>query len=216
MFALSGIMLVLSGRRLSKQFDDRLVPYMGVLAAVVFGIQFVDIPVPPSSGHLMGSTLLAIMVGPWAAIIVIGLVLFVQALTGDGGLLTYGLNLFNMGIVCSLVGWSLSLLIFKALRTHLNDRWSVLTATAVASYVAVVVTAVVLGLEFFTVAGFGYIAFLTIVGVNAVIGVGEAIVTCMVLAYFVRARPSVISLLSGRKKLDVTQSALIGQKSPLD
>ena len=71
---------------------------MGVLAAVVFAAQLVNFPVPPSSGHLVGSTLLAVMLGPWCGMLIIGMVLFVQALYGDGGILTYGLNFFNMGI----------------------------------------------------------------------------------------------------------------------
>jgi cobalt/nickel transport system permease protein len=213
MFAVSGVVLVLSSRKVSKQFDDRLVPYMGVLAAAIFAAQFVDFPVPPASGHVLGSTLLAILVGPWAAIMVIALVLFVQALTGDGGLLTYGLNLFNMGVLCCLVGWSLSFLIFKGLRSRLDERRSLLIAAGVASYLAVVVAAVVLGIELSAVAGFGYIAFLGIVWIHIVVGVGEAILTCAILAYFVSARPDMISLLSRHERHATAKPSLVARAS---
>ena len=104
MYGISGLMLYISVRKINKKFDDRIVPYMGVLAAVIFAAQLVNFPVPPSSGHLVGSTLLAVMLGPWAGMLIIGMVLFIQALMGDGGLLTFGLNFFNMGVFSSLVG----------------------------------------------------------------------------------------------------------------
>ncbi len=81
----------------------------------------------------------------------------------------------------------------------MDNRRSVLIAATVASYVAIVVTAVVLGFELLTVPGFGSVAFFAIVGIHALIGVGEAILTCAILAYFVKARPGMISLLSGRE-----------------
>jgi len=96
LLAVSGAVLVLSLRVVNRKFDNRLVPYMGVLAAVIFAAQLINFPVPPfSSGHLVGSTLLAIMVGPWVAALIMALVLFVQALYGDGGIITFGLNFFN-------------------------------------------------------------------------------------------------------------------------
>jgi len=212
-FAVSGVVLVLSVKKVNRQLDDRLVPYMGVLAAVIFGAQLVNFPVPPASGHLVGSTLLGILVGPWAAIVTIALVLFVQALSGDGGLLTYGLNLFNMGVVSCLVGWSLSFVIFRTLRRHLDERKSVMIAAAVASYTAIVVAAVVLGFELLAVTGFGYTAFVAIVGIHALIGVGEAVLTCAILVYFLKAHPSMVSFLSGSEKSKAAELPLKAQPS---
>jgi cobalt/nickel transport system permease protein len=138
LYVVSGLMLIVSVKMINKKFDEKLVPYMGVLAAVIFAAQFVNFPVPPSSGHLVGSTLLAVMLGPWGGMLIIGMVLFVQALYGDGGLLTYGLNFFNMGVFSCFVGWALALLLFKGLKRYTDEKKSVLISAAIASYVTVV------------------------------------------------------------------------------
>ena len=75
LFGVSILFLGASVKIVNRKFDERVVPYMGVLAAVIFAAQLVNYPIPPSSGHLVGSTLLAIMVGPWAGMLIIGMVL---------------------------------------------------------------------------------------------------------------------------------------------
>jgi cobalt/nickel transport system permease protein len=211
LYVVSGAMLIISVKMINKKFDDRLVPYMGVLAAVIFAAQLVNFPVPPSSGHLVGSTLLAVMIGPWGAMLILGMVLFVQALYGDGGLLTYGLNFFNMGVFSCFVGWALALLLFKGLKRLTDEKKSVLISAAVASYVTVVSAAFVLGLELLSVPGFGFAALDAITLVHAFIGIGEAVMTFMILLYFVKAKPQVISFL---KESEVTDMARV-PKAPL-
>ncbi|TFG35006.1 cobalamin biosynthesis protein CbiM [Candidatus Thorarchaeota archaeon] len=206
MYIISGIMLVVSVKMINKKFDDKLVPYMGVLAAVIFAAQLVNFPVPPSSGHLVGSTLLAVMLGPWGGMLIIGMVLFVQALSGDGGLLTYGLNFFNMGIFSCLVGWALALVLFKGLKKFTDEKKSVLAATSIASYIVTVLAAFMLGLQLFTVTGFGVEALAAITIVHVFIGIGEAILTFVILLYFIRAKPQVISFL---KESEVSEMAKV-------
>ena len=206
MYIISGLMLFLSVKMINKRFDDKLVPYMGVLAAVIFAAQLVNFPVPPSSGHLVGSTMLAVMLGPWAGMLIIALVLFVQALSGDGGILTYGLNFFNMGIFSCLVGWALALVLFRGMKKFTDEKKAVLIATSVASYITVVLAAVVLGIELFTVPEYGVTAFIAITGVHAIIGIGEAILTFVILLYFVKAKPQVISFL---KESEVSEMAKV-------
>jgi cobalt/nickel transport system permease protein len=214
LYIISGLMLVLSVKRINKKFDEKLVPYMGVLAAVIFAAQFVNFPIPPSSGHLVGSTLLAVMLGPWAGMLIIGMVLFVQALYGDGGLLTYGLNFFNMGVFSCLVGWVLALLIFKGLKQFIDEKKSVLVSTAIASYVTTVMAAFVLGLELLTVPGFGVAALSAITLVHAFIGIGEAILTFMILLYFIKAKPQVISFLKESEVSEMAQVPKISAPLP--
>ncbi|MGQ4871299.1 MAG: energy-coupling factor ABC transporter permease [Candidatus Thorarchaeota archaeon] len=196
MYAISLTALYVAVRRVNKRLSEKTVPYVGVLAAVVFAAQFVNFPVPPSSGHLVGSTMVAVMLGPWAGILVIALVLFVQAMYGDGGILTYGLNLFNMGVFSCLVGWGLSLFFFKGLKRRMSERTAVLVSTSAASYIVTVAAAFVLGLELQTVPGFGLAGLVAITSIHALIGIGEAILTFVILLYFVKARPQVISFLS--------------------
>ena len=168
---------------------------MGVLAAVIFAAQLVNFPVPPSSGHLVGSTLLAVMLGPWGGMLIIGMVLFVQALYGDGGILTYGLNFFNMGVFSSLVGWALALILFKGIKRITDEKKSVLISTSISSFVTTILAAFVLGLELLTVPGFGIAALSAITIVHVFIAIGEAVLTFVILLYFVKAKPQVISFL---------------------
>ena len=206
MYGISGIMLYISVKKINKKFDDKIVPYMGVLAAVIFAAQLVNFPVPPSSGHLVGSTLLAVMLGPWAGMLIIGMVLFIQALMGDGGLLTFGLNFFNMGVFSSLVGWAFALVLFKGLKRVTDEKKSVLVAAAIASFFVTVLAAFVLGLELLTVPGFGVTALSAITIVHVFIGIGEGVLTFVILLYFVKAKPQVISFL---KESEVSEMARV-------
>ncbi len=95
-------LLGLSTRKLRDAMDDtKIVPYMGVFGAFVFAAQMINFTIPAtgSSGHLGGGLLLAVLLGPWAAFLVIASVLVVQALLfADGGLLALGCNIWNLGV----------------------------------------------------------------------------------------------------------------------
>ncbi|MBY8998632.1 MAG: energy-coupling factor ABC transporter permease, partial [Candidatus Thorarchaeota archaeon] len=148
LLVVSASMMAIAYRKVKQRLSEKIVPFMGVLAAVIFAAQLVNFPVPPfSSGHLVGSTLLAVMVGPWVAMIIMALVLFVQALYGDGGILTYGLNLFNMGIFSVVLGYGLALLMFKTLRRVMQKEKSTVLSAGVASFFVTVAAAFVLGLQ---------------------------------------------------------------------
>ncbi|MFX0108798.1 MAG: energy-coupling factor ABC transporter permease [Candidatus Hodarchaeota archaeon] len=208
LFAVSGIIIAVSLRVVNKRFDEKLIPYMGVLAAVIFAAQLVNFPVPPfTSGHLVGSTLLAVMVGPWAALIIMALVLFVQALYGDGGILTYGLNLFNMGVFSVFLGYALSLLFFKGASRAMKKSSSTLVSAAVASFIVTVSAAFILGLQLMTVPGFTTGALVAITSVHVIIGFGEAVLTSVILLYFVKAKPDLIIFLREEPSSDAFVSS---------
>ncbi|MFW9832844.1 MAG: energy-coupling factor ABC transporter permease [Candidatus Thorarchaeota archaeon] len=181
--------------KVNKRFDDRLTPYMGVLAAVIFAAQFVNFPVPPSSGHLVGTTLLAVMIGPWAAMVIMALVLFVQALYGDGGLFAFGINFFNMGFLGAVLGWSIAYILFKGLTRFRDEKVSVLAATPIAAFITTVVAAFILGLELLTIPGLGFEFVYIITGIHGIIAIGESILTFVILLYFVKAAPNMIAFL---------------------
>ena len=93
--------IIYSAKRLRARMNERLIPLMGVLGAFVFAGQMINFTIPGtgSSGHLGGGMLLAILLGPHAAFIVIASILTVQALFfADGGLLALGCNIWNLGI----------------------------------------------------------------------------------------------------------------------
>ena len=93
-------------RRVRQALTGRTVPTLALLAAFSFVLMMFNIPLPGgTTGHAVGGTLLAIALGPWAAVIGISVVLLIQALFfGDGGLMAFGANCFNMAIVLPLVG----------------------------------------------------------------------------------------------------------------
>ena len=93
--------------RLKKTLRLKQVPLLALGAAFSFVIMMFNVPIPGgTTGHAVGAVLVAILFGPWAAMIVVSLALIVQALLfGDGGITAIGANCFNMAVVCPFVGW---------------------------------------------------------------------------------------------------------------
>src|SRR4030043_819668 len=98
-----------AGKATNKKMGEKQIPLMGILAAFIFAAQMLTFPVfGGTSGHLIGAALAAILLGPWAGILIMTCVLFVHSLIfQDGGLLALGANIFNMGIVPCFVGYYL-------------------------------------------------------------------------------------------------------------
>ncbi|MBU0550512.1 energy-coupling factor ABC transporter permease [Myxococcota bacterium] len=116
LWAVAAGSVALSARRLQRQsrLEDEpnahTTALMGVLGAFVFAAQMINFPIPGTgaSGHLAGGVLLVALLGPAAALLVMASVLFVQALIfADGGLLAYGANLFNLGVIPATLGYAL-------------------------------------------------------------------------------------------------------------
>jgi len=104
--ALSSVTVLYAARRLRVQASGHTVPLMGVLSAFVFAAQLLNFPVlGGTSGHLVGSALLAVLLGPLAAFLTMVTVLIAQALfLQDGGLAALGANIFNIAAVPVLSG----------------------------------------------------------------------------------------------------------------
>ncbi|MFM7440684.1 MAG: energy-coupling factor ABC transporter permease, partial [Snowella sp.] len=104
--AFSLVLLIISLKQVEKDYQDRVVPLMGVCAAFVFAAQMINFPIPGgTSGHLLGGTLVGILLGPWAGSLVMTVVFIVQALLfQDGGLTALGANIFNMGLIGTFGG----------------------------------------------------------------------------------------------------------------
>ncbi|HZB72108.1 MAG TPA: energy-coupling factor ABC transporter permease, partial [Acidimicrobiales bacterium] len=118
-------------RKAADALDDRRAPLAGLVAAFVFAVQMLNFPVASgTSGHLLGAVLAAVLVGPWAAVICIAVVLLVQALFADGGLTALGLNIVNMGLIGALGGYA----VFLGARWLLpKTKGGVVAASAVAA-----------------------------------------------------------------------------------
>jgi cobalt/nickel transport system permease protein len=184
------------GKIFEKEDSDKLVPYIGVLAAVIFAFQFVNYPVPGgTSGHLIGGTLIAVILGPWASVIILFLVLIVQSLFGDGGILALGANAFNMGIIGGIIGFYIVVFIVKVLnKTSFKKEIKITISTAIGSYIAIVLASLICGIEL-SLAGavpLG-IAIPAMVYWHLLIGIGEAIISGLIIFYIYKVKPDFIT-----------------------
>jgi cobalt/nickel transport system permease protein len=184
------------GKVFEKEDSDKLIPYIGVLAAVIFAFQFVNYPVPGgTSGHLIGGTLIAVILGPWASVIILFLVLVVQSLFGDGGILALGANTFNMGIIGGIIGFYIVVIIVKILNnTSIKKELKVTVATAFGSYIAIVLASFICAIEL-GIAGVVpiEIAIPALVYWHLLIGIGEAIISALIIFYIYRVKPEFIT-----------------------
>jgi len=180
-------------RRVERTLDGAQVPLMGMTAAFVFAAQMINFPVAGgTSGHLLGGLLAALLLGPAPAVVVMTTVFVAQCfLFQDGGLTALGANVFNMGIIGSLGGYG----IYRALcRLRMGERGAVAIASWLSVMLGAAAASVELGLS-------GTIPFRMVLpamlGVHALIGIGEAVITLGALALVQRARPELLKAVSG-------------------
>ena len=178
-------------RRSAVSLDEKQAPLAGLVAAFVFAAQMLNFPVASgTSGHLIGGTLAAVLVGPWAGALCVTVVLIVQALLfADGGLSALGLNVLNMALVTTGVGYAT----FAVLRRVLAHR--VTTAAGLAAAVSVVASAAAFAIEY-SIGGTGGVStravFTAMVGVHTLIGIGEGVITGMVVGAVLGVRRDLV------------------------
>jgi cobalt/nickel transport system permease protein len=174
-------------------FGIKHAPILGLTTAFIFAAQMINFPVAGgTSGHLLGGTLAAIILGnPWAGTICIATVLIIQAvLFADGGITALGANIFNMAVVGVWVGWSLTQTLqrlFGGYRSRLP------LAAGIAAAVSVVVAAIACAIEL-AISGTAPLALVlpAMTGVHILIGIGEGLITGGVLTYLATVRPDLL------------------------
>ena len=190
--AVGGVAIALRGAK--RQLDDRLAPMAGLTAVFVFAMQMVNFPVAAgTSGHLIGAALAAVLVGPWAAVLAISIVLVVQALVfADGGLSALGLNIVNLALVATLAAWIVFRVMVKLLP---KKEFSIVLAAGLAGLVSVPVSALAFATEFW-LGGTAPISvgavFAAMGGVHVLIGIGEGLITALVVAAVLAVRPDLV------------------------
>jgi cobalt/nickel transport system permease protein len=192
--------------KLNRTLKARQAPYLALGAAFSFVIMMFNVPVfGGTTGHATGTTLIAILLGPWAAIIAVSVALIIQALLfGDGGITAIGANCFNMAVVGGLTGYGIYRII--AAGSELSSRRR-LIAGAIAAYVSLnvsaIVTAAQLGIQpLIEKNPFGqplYAPYPLEVTLPAMafghlflFGFVEAVVTALVLKYFQKNEPDML------------------------
>ena len=181
-------------KKAAQTLEDKQAPLAGLVAAFIFAVQMLNFPVAAgTSGHLLGGALAAVLVGPWAGALCVTLVLIVQGLFfADGGLSALGLNVINMAIVTAWGGYA----IFLASRSVLpKSRTGVVIATVIASFLAVILASMTFVLEY-AIGGVGDAPVSTVfgamVGVHALIGMGEALISGFTVAAVMAVRPDLV------------------------
>lgn len=178
-------------RRVAQKLQDKMVPLMGVAAAFIFAAQMVNFPVAAgTSGHLLGGVLAAVLLGPWAGSLVISVVLVAQCLLfQDGGLTALGANMMNMALAGTIVPY----FIYKFFRRFLPGHKGILIGTAIASWCSVVIASSLCAIEL-TLSGMAplSVALPAMAGVHAVIGMGEAVITCMIIGFVLKTRADLV------------------------
>jgi cobalt/nickel transport system permease protein len=191
--AVIAIAAVAYGLRVAdRDLDEARVPLLGVLAAFVFAAQMLNFPVAGgTSGHFLGATLAAVLLGPWIACVVMTVVLGVQALAfADGGVTALGANVLNMGVIGALLA---GFAIAAATRVLPDTRGALLGTVAVVSWLAVMAGAAATSAE---LALSGTVPLGTslppMLGVHALIGVGEAAITVAAVGAVLTSRPDLM------------------------
>jgi cobalt/nickel transport system permease protein len=178
----------------NKKLGEKQVPLMGVTAAFIFAAQMLNFPiVGGTSGHLIGAALAAILLGPWAAVLIMTCVLMVQCLIfQDGGLLALGANVLNMGIIASFVGYYFYRGTAKLIG---EDRRGRLVGSFIGAWSAVFLASVACAIELWVSGTSPFsVALPAMAGWHALIGIGEGLITTAALSLVLATRRDILEL----------------------
>jgi cobalt/nickel transport system permease protein len=173
-----------------KKLGEKQVPMVGVLAAFIFAAQMLNFPVAGgTSGHFVGGTLAAILLGPSAGILIMSTILIIQCLIfQDGGLTALGANIFNMGIIGAAVGYY----IYRILKTLIRNTF---ISAFISGWISVVLGASFCAIELSISNTCPLkVALPAMASIHALIGIGEGLITAFVLSFISKVRPDLLEL----------------------
>jgi cobalt/nickel transport system permease protein len=199
MWILSISILAWSWKKAQQTYTRSITALLAISSAFVFAAQMINFPIAfGTSGHLVGGTFLAVLLGPYAAILSMTLVLGMQALFfADGGIVAFGMNMFNMAIIGGL-----SYFLIKALTRKNSDQKWFISSVFIASWISVMLGAVITSFEIAPAFSGGLAVTLpSMLLLHGLIGVGEGAITTVLVTSIQRLNPTIIgglSLLKGR------------------
>lgn len=185
-------LVTVAARMANNNLNERAVPLMGVMAAFIFAAQMMNFPVAGgTSGHMLGGALAAILLGPWAAVIVMTAVVGLQAfLFQDGGIAVLGVNIFNMGILTAFLGYAVYRVVqIMAGRGRTTSLVAAFAAAWITVEAAAALTAVQLAISDTSPLD---VALPAMLGVHALIGIGEGLITAAALAFIMSTRADLL------------------------
>jgi cobalt/nickel transport system permease protein len=201
--------IIYCAKKLKEKMDEKMIPLMGVLGAFIFAGQMINftIPMTGSSGHIGGGMLLAILLGPYAAFLVIASVLMVQALFfADGGLLALGANIWNLGIYPCFIGYPL---IYRAIVRKNKSPKLITFATVLSVVIGLQLGAlsVVLETKMSGITELPLSTFLLLMQpIHLAVGLIEGFATAGIVIYVRTLRPDIVDNLEGVKSLSTAGS----------
>lgn len=180
--ALSAGAISYSVRKSREELNERQIPRLGVMAAFIFAAQMINFPIAGgTSGHLLGAALAAILLGPWSACLVISTILFIQCIGfQDGGLTVLGGNIFNMAVVGVLTAFVIYSVITRLVKSPMGKNIAIFLASWASVFAASFMATVELAVS--GTVPFG-VAFPVMAGWHALIGVGEGLITVVVVNF---------------------------------
>jgi cobalt/nickel transport system permease protein len=133
-------------KKLKKKLTARLVPYLGMSAAFAFLIMMFNIPVPGgTTGHAVGAALIALLFGPWIAVVSVSIALIIQAFVfGDGGITAIGANCFNMAIAMPFIAYAC----FRLVQGSSTSIKRMNIAAFLAGYLSLCISSLITAIEF--------------------------------------------------------------------
>ncbi len=199
LWVVSVIVIGIALRKTNKQLGEKEIPLMGILSAAIFAGQMLNFSVTGgTSGHLLGAALATILLGPWAAILVMTSVVSIQALVfQDGGLIALGANLFNMAVVGVFVSYAVITFINKIIN---NEKAALFSSSVVAAWFSIFIASLGCALEL-ALSGTSpaNIAVPTMASIHALIGVGEALITLGAVSFVYAARKDLLKIGAANK-----------------
>ncbi len=196
--------LAYATRKTRDTLGNTQIPILGVLAAGIFVAQMLNFPIGGgTTGHLVGAALASVLLGPYAAVVILTIVLVVQAfLFGDGGVTALGLNILNIAIVSSFMAYA----VYAFGKTITSARLGLYITIFIAAWASTLLSAAICGIELGASAALSpaygimlLIAVPTMVITYTFIGIGEGIVTVLVVAYIAAVRPDIILTMKDRR-----------------
>jgi cobalt/nickel transport system permease protein len=201
MWIVSISFLVWSWKKAKATYFRSITALLAISSAFVFAAQMINFPIAfGTSGHLVGGTFLAVLLGPYAAMLSMTIVLLMQALFfADGGILAFGANVFNMAIIGGL-----SFFLIKLFTKNSNSKGRFVSSVFIASWLSVMLGAFVCSLEVAPAfAGGIMVTVPSMLFFHAIIGLGEGAITTVLISSLQRLQPTVIgglTLLKGKEK----------------
>ncbi len=202
---MTAVGLSIALKKMKRDVSARYIPYLAMAAAFSFLIQMFNIPIPGgTTGHAVGAGIVALLLGPWTAVVAVSVVLIIQALIfGDGGITAIGANCFNMAMVMPFVSWG----VFRVIAGKSRDGARFYTAAFLSGYLgltaAALGTAFLLGIQPIIAAGpdgrplyapYPLSIALPVMALEHLLlfGVIEGAVTLMLMKYFMKNESSMI------------------------